>query len=249
MKAVSSSAPPGREIFAPFAMVARALGHPCRLGLLQLLAQGERSVEALAEQAGLGLANASQHLQQLRRAGLVATRRQGNRIFYRLSDRAVVALLSALRRLAERNLSEVARLVERHFKVLDQAEPIGPVELVQRMKKGLVTLIDVRPAEEFAQGHLPGALNLPLAELGRRARLLPRRRAVVAYCRGPYCMLSYEAVARLRRRGFTALRLEDGVPEWRARGLPVERGAPQALAPERRKGGAAARRLRAANRR
>ncbi|HEY0838300.1 MAG TPA: metalloregulator ArsR/SmtB family transcription factor [Azospirillum sp.] len=213
---------PKRTVFAQLAAVARALGHEHRLDLLEHLGQGERSVEMLAERTGLSIANASQHLQHLRRAGLVASRREGKHVIYRLSDDAVVALLSALRLVAERNVAEVERVLAGYFRDRDALEPVARQELLDRMRDGLVTVLDVRPEDEFALGHLPGALNIPLPDLERRLADLPPGQEVVAYCRGPYCVMSFEAVAELRRRGYRVRRLEDGYPEWRAAGLPVE---------------------------
>ena len=213
---------PKRALFEQFAAVARTLGNSHRLELLELLAQGERSVESLADLTGLTIANTSQHLQNLRRAGLVATRREGKRIFYRLADEEVVSLLGSLRQVAERNLAQVERIVASYFRERDSLEPISREELVRRTRRGLVTLIDVRPAEEYTAGHIPGAINVPLKELARRLKEFPSATEVVAYCRGPYCVLSYEAVWALRHRGFKARRLEDGYPEWKIAGLPVE---------------------------
>jgi ArsR family transcriptional regulator len=212
---------PKRALYAHFAAVAKALAHGHRLELLELVAQGERGVEALAAAAGLGLGNASQHLQHLRRAGLVAATRRGKQVFYRLKDATVVSVVAALRGLAEANLAEVERIVAGYFRVRDDLEAVGRVELLARLRRGKVTVLDVRPAEEFAAGHVAGAVNIPLASLRRRLRELPRGRDVVAYCRGPYCVLAYEAVALLRRSGYTARRLEDGFPEWRLAGLPT----------------------------
>ncbi len=217
-----SSENPKRMLFEQFAAVARTLGNGHRLELLELLAQGERSVERLADLSGLAIANASQHLQNLRRAGLVTTRREGKRIFYRLSDETVVSLLGSLRKVAERNLAEVERVVAGYFRERDALEPVTRPELIRRMRRGLATVIDVRPQEEFAAGHIPGAINVPLKDLARRLKELPSTKEVVAYCRGPYCVLSYEAVWALRHRGFKARRLEDGYPEWKIAGLPVE---------------------------
>jgi ArsR family transcriptional regulator len=205
--------------------VAKALGHAHRLELLEHLAQGERSVEALAARAGISVANASQHLQQLRRAGLAAARRAGKRVVYRLTDDTVVGLLGALRQTAERNVAEVERVVASYFRKRDALEPVSRAELRRRIRDGLVTVLGVRPSDEYALAHLPGAINIPLAELGRRLAELPRKLEIVAYCRGPYCVLSFEAVAALRARGFEVRRLEDGLPEWRAAGLPIETGA------------------------
>ena len=215
-----SSESPKRKLFAEFAAVARAVGHEHRLELLEHLGQGERSVESLAERLGLSVANASQHLQHLRRAGLVASRRNGKYVLYRVADDAVVDLLSGLRRVAERTVAEVDRLLSGYFR--DSLEPVGRTDLLDRMRDGLVTVLDVRPEDEFALGHLPGAVNIPLADLERRLADLPPDQELIAYCRGPYCVLSFEAVAKLRRRGYRARRLEDGYPEWKATGLPVE---------------------------
>lgn len=220
-----SSQNPKRTMFEQFAAVARTLGSAHRLELLELLAQTERSVEELAGLSGLTIANASQHLQQLRRSGLVEARRDGKRVLYKLADTDVVALLGALRRITERNVGAVEKVLNSYFRNRDSLEAVSRKELLGRMREGLVTVIDTRPAEEFATGHLPGALNLPLRELKRRLRELPRDQAIVAYCRGAYCVLSYEAVAELRKRGFNAFRLEEGYPEWRAAGLPVEHSA------------------------
>jgi len=214
-------------MFEQFAAVARTIGSAQRLELLELLAQTERSVEELAGLSGLTIANASQHLQQLRRSGLVESRRDGKRVLYRLADGDVVALLGVLRRITERNVGAVEKVLNSYFRERDSLVAVSRKELLRRMREGLVTVIDTRPAEEFAAGHLPGALNLPLRELKRRLRELPREQAIVAYCRGAYCVLSYEAVAELRKRGFKASRLEEGYPEWKAAGLPVEATAHQ----------------------
>ena len=217
-----ASGNPKQALFAQFASVARGLGHLHRLDLLEQLSQGERSVEALAERTGLSVANTSQHLQQLRRVGLVSARRAGKFVYYTIADDAVLDLLAALRRIAERNLAEVDRLVRNYFLDRDSLDPVSRDELVRRLRAGAVTVLDVRPSDEFALGHVPAAVNIPLRELETRLAELDPAQEVVAYCRGPYCVLSYEAVALLRRRGFRARRLEDGLPEWRAAGLPVE---------------------------
>jgi rhodanese-related sulfurtransferase/DNA-binding transcriptional ArsR family regulator len=215
---------PKRALYAQFAAVAKALAHANRLELLELVAQGEGSVESLAQRCGLSVANASQHLHQLRRAGLVATRRENKFVFYRLADDTVLAALSLLRRVAERNLAEVDQLIRSYFLRRDNLEPITRGELEERMRKGLVTVLDVRPPEEFRLGHVPGAQNVPLTELKRVLARLERKSEVIAYCRGPYCILAFEAVAQLRAAGFKARRLEDGFPEWRAAALPVQTG-------------------------
>jgi ArsR family transcriptional regulator len=211
-----------RALYAQFAAVAKALAHGHRLELLELVAQGERSVETLAEGVGLSVANASQHLQHLRRAGLVTARRQAKFVLYRLADDSVLAPLAAMHKVAERNLGEVDRILRSYFRERDALEPVSRRDLERRMRDGLVTVLDVRPEEEFRQGHLPGAVNVPLRRLGRWLRNLDRGTEIVAYCRGPYCVLAFEAVAQLRARGFDARRLQDGFPEWKAAGLPVE---------------------------
>jgi rhodanese-related sulfurtransferase/DNA-binding transcriptional ArsR family regulator len=215
---------PKSALFAEFAVVAKAVAHPYRLALLEQLAQGERSVEVLADRAHVSVANASQHLQQMRRAGLVAARRDGKFVYYGLADDIVLDLIAAIRRIAERQSAEVDGVVRAYFDERDSFEPVSRAMLMERMKAGVVTVLDVRPVDEYALGHLPGALNVTLRRLESRIGELDPRREIVAYCRGPYCVLSYEAVAVLRARGFRVRRLEDGYPEWRAAGLPVERG-------------------------
>lgn len=216
-----SSPNPKSAVFAQFAEVAKALGHAHRLVILELLAQRERSVETLAERAGLSIANASQHLRLMRQAGLLASRRDGKHILYRLSDPAVLDLVAALHRVGERNVAEVREIVGGYFHERDALEPVTRKELARRLDDGLVTVLDVRPEDEFTAGHLPQAINIPLRELVQRLHGLPKDREVVAYCRGPYCVFAFEAVALLRQQGFEARRLEDGYPEWKAAGLPV----------------------------
>lgn len=214
---------PKQVIFEHLAEIAQALGHANRLELLEALAQGQHAVEALAGQTGLSFANTSRHLQILRRARLVETERRGKQVLYRLAgDAAVVGLLSALGRVGERNVAEVNRVLDDYFHCRDTLEAVSRAALVERLEAGLVTVLDVRSADEFRQGHLPGARNIPFAELEQRLRELPRDAEIVAYCRGPYCVYAFEAVAALRARGFRALRLEDGFPEWKAAGLAVE---------------------------
>jgi ArsR family transcriptional regulator len=226
MKAAKTAAAgpgPKQQLYVQFAEMAKALGHAHRLEILELLAQGERSVESLAERAGLMIGNASQHLRLMRQAGLLVSRRDGKRILYRLSDPAVLDLTAALHRLAERNLGEVKSVLAGYFNQRDSMEPVSRKELSRRLRDGLVTVLDVRPPDEFAAGHLPNAVNIPLRDLTRRVGKLPKKQEVVAYCRGPYCVLAFEAVAMLRSRGFEARRLEDGYPQWEAAGLPVEK--------------------------
>lgn len=213
---------PKVQIFEQFAELARVLGQANRLELLEHAGQGERPVERLAQLTGLTVANASQHLQVLRRAGFVRARREGKQVLYRLGDGPVLELLAALRRYAEHSRAEVNGIVADYFLRLDSLEPVSRKELMQRLKDKSVLLLDVRPEDEFAQGHLPGALNIPFGQLGKRLAKLPKKARIVAYCRGPYCVLSFEAVAALRAKGYDARRLEDGYPEWKAAGLPVE---------------------------
>jgi rhodanese-related sulfurtransferase/DNA-binding transcriptional ArsR family regulator len=213
---------PKQKLFAEFANVARALGHAHRLEILEHLAQGECGVEALSARVHLSIANTSQHLQHLRRAGLVVSRRDGKFILYFLSDDTVLSLLASLRHVAERNIAEVGKVVRGYFADRDAMEPISREELLKRSHAGLVTILDVRPTDEFAQGHLPSALNIPLNDLNARLAELDPQQEIVAYCRSTYCVRSFEAVAALRARGFRARRLEEGFPEWKAAGLPLE---------------------------
>ncbi|TAJ79634.1 MAG: ArsR family transcriptional regulator [Sphingobium sp.] len=218
-----SSNGPKQTIYESLAEVAQALGHAHRLELLEHLAQGERSVEQLSVKTSLTFANTSRHLQILRRARLVETERRGKHVLYRLAgDTEVIALIQALGRLGERNVAEVGRVMADYFHARDALEPVSREDLVSRLKDGLVTVLDVRPGDEFAAGHLPGAVNIQLAELEERLGELPADREIIAYCRGPYCVLSFEAAALLRARGYSVRRLEDGYPEWKAAGLPVE---------------------------
>jgi rhodanese-related sulfurtransferase len=216
-----SSANPTRLLFDAIAGLGRVLGNGYRLEILDLLAQGELAVEAIAARTGLGFANASQHLQQLRKAGLVVGRREGKQVVYRLAEGPVLAAVSSLRSLAEHNVAGVRAIVEEYYTALDALEPIGAAELAERMAEGSVTLIDVRPEEEYRAGHIPGAISLPLEQLGARLDELPDGREIVAYCRGPRCILSFKAASTLRQSGRNARRLEDGLPEWRAAGRPV----------------------------
>ncbi len=215
---------PKLALFHQFAVVAKSLAHAHRLELLEQLAQGQRSVEVLADRTGLSVANTSQHLQQMRRAGIVSARREGRFVFYALADESVLDLMSVLRRIAEQNIAEVERVIRSYFNERDRMEPVSRQELLEQSRAGAVIVLDVRPPDEFALGHLPGAVNIPLRELEARLAELDPTQEIVAYCRGPYCVLSYEAVAALRARGFKIRRLQDGLPEWRAAGLPVVSG-------------------------
>jgi len=207
-----------------FTRITKALGSGNRLRMLELLAQSERSVENLASLTAMSVANTSRNLQQLRRAGLVKSRKEGLYVYYEISGGGVVRLLQALGEVAENNLAEVSQLIAQFLTARDELEPVRHRELVQRARKGLITVIDVRPPEEFAAGHVPGAINVPLTGLGAWARGAPRGKEIVAYCRGPYCVMAFEAVAQLRGKGLRARRLADGFPEWKSAGLPVEVG-------------------------
>jgi rhodanese-related sulfurtransferase/biotin operon repressor len=217
-----SSDPDKTRLYEAIGRVATALGSAARLQILEFVAQGERSVDTLAAMTGLSVANTSKHLQALRQAGLVSPRKEGLRVYYALAGDDVTALVSALRAVAEHRVADVEKLLRLWLAHRDEMEPVPAAELLQRAKKGLVTVLDVRPAEEYAIGHLPGAINVPLDKLESALAKLPRRKEIVAYCRGPYCLMSFEAVERLRKRGLKARRLENGFPEWRAAGLPVE---------------------------
>jgi rhodanese-related sulfurtransferase/DNA-binding transcriptional ArsR family regulator len=213
---------PKHQLQEQFAQVAKALSHAYKLELLELLAQGERSVEVLANVAGFTVANTSRHLQQLRRAGLIASRKEGLYVFYRVAGDDVIDLLRSLRRTGQRHINEVNDVVVGYFNDRDSLEPVSRKQLLRRSRDGLVTVLDVRPSEEFEVGHIPGALNVPLADIEGYLASLPKGQEIIAYCRGEYCVLAFEAVATLRKNGFKARRLEEGYPEWKAAGLPVE---------------------------
>lgn len=205
-----------------FARLGKALGNGRRLELLEHLAQGPRSVDKLAQAAGLSVANTSQHLQRMQQAGLVQAERFGKQVCYALADEDVVELLCVLRRVAERHSLEIQHMVGQHLTAKDELEGVGAAELLERVRAGLVTVLDVRPDEEYRLGHLPGAINMDINELESKMASLDPNQTIVAYCRGPYCTFSFEAVERLRRAGFDVRRLETGFPEWKAQGLPVE---------------------------
>lgn len=213
------------DLFSQFARVGKALSHGNRLQMLEYLAQAERSVEELSRVSGLSVANTSQHLQQLRLAGLVTSSRQGLKVIYRVAGDDVVELLKVLRQVAERNLADVGQLVNTYLTVKDELEPLKRDELMSRVEQGLVTVIDVRPEDEYKAGHLPGAINIPPDELEQRLQYLDPEQEVVAYCRGPHCVFSFNAVQKLREKGVNANRLQDGFPEWKSAGYPVELSA------------------------
>jgi len=212
-----------QALYQSIAKVAQALSNGNRLQLLEFVAQAERSVEELAAMTGITVANASQHLQALRQAGLVAARKDAQRVYYSVAGNDVVELHRRLRGVAENRLAEVNKLVRDFVGRRDDLEAVPASEVLKRARQGLVMVLDVRPPEEYAAGHLPGAVNIPLKELESRLASLPKRKEIVAYCRGPYCLMSFEAVQALRKRGLRARRLQDGFPEWQAAGLPVER--------------------------
>jgi len=211
------------RLYGEFATVAKALANPHRLELVDLLAQAPRRVEELAAEAGMTVANTSAHLQVLRRARLVEAEREGVTVTYRLATPDVFTLWRTLRDLGTRQLAEVDRLVETFLADRDGLEAIDQEELHRRMQDGSVAVLDVRPAVEYEQGHIPGARSIPVDELERHLADLPKDREIVAYCRGPYCVYADRAVRLLSARGFRALRLVDGFPEWQAAGYPVER--------------------------
>lgn len=219
----------GREakdrLYEQFAAVAKAIASPRRVELLELAAQRERTVEWLADTTGMGVTNTSAHLQVLKRAGLVVTRRDGTKVHYRVAGDDVDALVSAVRGVAATRLAEVDRVVRTYFDERDGMEPVSPDELSARIARGDVVVLDVRPVDEYEAGHIPGARSVPLDRLDAALKHLPKRTEIVAYCRGPYCVLAPLAVERLRAHGFRARRLADGLPEWRLHGRPVEAGA------------------------
>jgi rhodanese-related sulfurtransferase len=211
-------------IYEQIARLGQATASPSRLELLDLLSQGPRTVEALSQQTGQSVATTSHHLQVLRRARLVEAQKAGLYVTYRLADPQVGEFFLHLRGLAESRLAEVQHVTRQYLEERGALEPVGNDELVRRVRAGEATLIDVRPREEYVAGHIPGAISIPLAELGTRLRTLPKRRDIVAYCRGPYCVMALDAVDLLRRKGFRAHRMEHGVSEWRAQGWRVDTG-------------------------
>jgi rhodanese-related sulfurtransferase/DNA-binding transcriptional ArsR family regulator len=209
-------------LYGQFARVGKAVASPRRIELLDLLVQAPRTVEALADETGQPLANVSQHLQVLRASRLVEAEKNGLYVTYRIADERVTALLMSLRQLAQERLLEVRHVTRDYFAARGGLDPVDGEELIRRVRKGEVTVLDVRPAEEYCAGHIPDAVSIPIADLKRRLAELPKRREVVAYCRGPYCVYAVDAVKLLRARGFKAVRMEDGVSEWRARGFRVD---------------------------
>lgn len=216
------------QMYAQFARLGRALAGPTRLELLDLLAQGERPVEELAREAAISVANTSAHLQVLRRAHLVESRKEGLRVYYRLADPAVYRLWSALRLVGQRQLAEIDRLVTTYLHERQNLEAVSRDELRRRLDEGAVDVLDVRPAVEYRQGHIAGARSIPVDELAERLDELDPAREVVAYCRGPYCVFADEAVALLRERGYRAARYDEGYPEWAAAGFPIAAAYPAA---------------------
>jgi rhodanese-related sulfurtransferase len=212
------------RLYGQYARVGKALSSPHRLEALELLAQSERTVDSLAREMGQSLANISQHLQALRRAGLVESRKDGLFVSYRLSDPAVFGLCAAIRTVAERQLAELERMVRENFGDRFDAEPVEMDELLKRARSRDVVVLDTRPPNEYAAGHIAGAISVPVDDLQRRLRRLPKEKEYVAYCRGPYCVYADRAVEILRSHGRRARRLREGFPEWRAAGLPVETG-------------------------
>ncbi|MDO8502711.1 MAG: metalloregulator ArsR/SmtB family transcription factor [Gemmatimonadaceae bacterium] len=210
------------RLYDQLARIGKAVGSGRRLELLEILAQGERTVEKLARETGLSVANASHHLHVLRQAQLVDSRKAGLYVFYRLTDPNIYDLSRLIREIAERHLAEVSRIVETFLTARDQLEPVAREDLLERARAGAVLVLDVRPSDEYRAGHIPGAVSVPVEELENRISELPTGKEVVAYCRGPYCVLAFRAVEILRARGHYARRLMDGFPEWRAAGLPIE---------------------------
>ncbi len=212
------------EIYEQFSRIGKAVSSPKRLELLDILCQGERTVEALAKETGLTVANASQHLQVLRTARLVETEKMGLYVTYRLADQMVCEFFLSMRVLAEKRIAEVKQIKRQFLEGREGMEPVDRDALLKRVRDGSVTVLDVRPSEEFKAGHIPGAISIPLKELELRLSKLPRDHEVVAYCRGPYCVLSIQAVEVLRAKGFNAVRLKEGIQDWRAMGFSVAVG-------------------------
>lgn len=217
-------------LYAQFARIGHAVSAPKRIELLDLLAQGEKTVEQLAEQSSTPVKNTSAHLRVLRQARLVETRREGSYVRYRLADPEVTRFVQALQSLGRHRLAEVEQVTSLYLTSRDELEPVTLADLRRLMRNGEVTVLDVRPRDEYQAGHIPGAVSLPVAEIKRRLHEVPKSKEVIAYCRGPYCVYSLEAVRQLRKRGYRARRTDEGLPEWRLEGLPVEAGSDPALA-------------------
>ena len=216
-----SSANPKQALFREFAEVAKALAHGVRLEILDYLAQADRNVETLAGLTNVSVASVSQHLQKLRHAGLLVATKDGKHVIYSLKDELVVELLDTLQRFADRNTAEVQQVISGYFNDRDSMEAVSKADLLERVAQGTAIALDVRPADEFDVGHLKGAINIPLADLEKHLADLPPNKEIIAYCRGPYCVMSYEAVTTLREKGYTVFRLDGGYPDWKAAGLPV----------------------------
>jgi rhodanese-related sulfurtransferase/DNA-binding transcriptional ArsR family regulator len=223
------------RLYAQFARIGKAVGSPHRIEMLELLAQGERTVDSLATEIGLSLANASQHLQALRQAALVDSRKDGLFVYYRLADPAVFDVCEAIRSVAERRLADLERLLHEHFGDRTQPEPVGMRDLLERARSSDVLILDARPANEYLAGHIAGAISVPIDDLQDRLRSLPTDKEYVAYCRGPYCVYADRAVELLRKSRRRARRLTEGFPEWRAAGFPIEQGDATARQPRRLK--------------
>lgn len=214
---------PKKRLFENFARVAKALASANRLELLEALAQGERSVDGLAQATGMSVANTSNHLRIMREGGLVQSRKEGTQVIYSLTDEKVPLLLAGIRYVAERHLAEVERIVRENFNSRDKLTPVRRDELLGMVRSGEAMVIDVRPSAEYEAGHIEGAVNIPLESLTERLSRLPKEQEIVAYCRGPYCMMSFDAVEQLREHGYRARRLEDGYPEWKTDQFPVDK--------------------------
>jgi rhodanese-related sulfurtransferase/biotin operon repressor len=212
------------NLYEQFAVIGKALASPARLELLDLVGQSERSVEDLALEAGLSVANTSQHLQVLRQAGLVEVHREGKFSYYRLAGKEAFKTCQSIRDFAAVKVAEVHRLAEQYLNSRDELEAVSIAELRRRLVTGDVVLIDVRPEAEYRAGHIPGALSVPLEKLATMLRALPHDKEIIAYCRGPFCLFSHEAVLKLKKKRFQARRLKVGLPDWRFAGLPTETG-------------------------
>ncbi len=228
---MSSTRSAKTALFDEFARVCKALSSGRRLEIIDILANGERSVKGISEETGLSVANTSQHLQMLQNARLVKTRREGTHIYYSLAGPEVYDLLRAVQKLAEKHVADIERLADEYLSARGRLEPVTKEELLRRLESGEdIVVLDVRPREEYEAGHIPGAVSIPLPELKRRLARLPKDKQIVAYCRGCYCAFADEAVKLLRAKGYDARRMEEGMPEWVSAGLPVESGQERAAA-------------------
>lgn len=224
-----------KSLYEELSRIGKAVSSSARMELLEYLSQGEKSVESLSDLAGMSIANTSQHLQHLKNSGIIVSRKEGLHVYYKIVGDDVIRLIISIRNLAENHLSEVSRIINDVIKVKDKIAPVKALDLIEKVKKGQVTVIDVRPEDEFDAGHFPGSINIPFDDLHSRMPELNSKQEIIAYCRGPYCMMTFDTVTLLRQKGFKAKRLAEGFPEYKISGLPIEKSEKKKK-PKKKKG-------------